>query len=357
MFWWKQAFFGKKLYDVVFLEYGIDHKKEMDFLLSIVTPDIGIVTKIDAVHAMQFHTKKEIAQEKYKLLQYSQEAAFFNKDDEYAKNYVDEIKTQPYWYASQVEHLDDTVLQVKNAWLIRSGAIAQSQFEVYVQDELLTTFTTNLLWEENIWYVVIALKIAQILQQKWYQNDYFEDISPKMFVWFTLQPGRFGIFEGIHESIVVDSTYNAAPESMKKVLQNFLSIHSELYPQYKMILCLWEMRELGDYWAEAHGELASFLHDIDAEIYLVGESMQKYVYPLLPQSQYFTTSKALWEHLVQHLSTTDEKYFMLFKWSQNTIFLEEALKPVLKNPEDSHRLCRQEWYWLKNKDTFFSSQW
>ena len=43
----------------------------------------------------------------------------------------------------------------------------------------------------------------------------------------------------------------------------------------------------------------------------------------------------------------DEKFIILFKWSQNTIFLEEAIKEVLKNKEDEKELVRQESYWKK----------
>lgn len=45
---------GKKPYDIIVLEYGIDRPKEMEFLVSIAKPDIGIFTAIDAVHSEQF---------------------------------------------------------------------------------------------------------------------------------------------------------------------------------------------------------------------------------------------------------------------------------------------------------------
>ena len=41
-------------YDILILEYGIDRPKEMEFLCSIVQPHISILTKLDAVHSLQF---------------------------------------------------------------------------------------------------------------------------------------------------------------------------------------------------------------------------------------------------------------------------------------------------------------
>jgi UDP-N-acetylmuramyl pentapeptide synthase len=36
----RKAFFGKKMYDIIVLEYGIDRPKEMEFLLNIAKPHI-----------------------------------------------------------------------------------------------------------------------------------------------------------------------------------------------------------------------------------------------------------------------------------------------------------------------------
>ena len=44
---------------------------------------------------------------------------------------------------------------------------------------------------------------------------------------------------------------------------------------------------------------------------------------------------------------------ILFKGSQNTIYLEEAIAEILEDPEDKGKLCRQDSYWQKTKDNFF----
>ena len=50
------------------------------------------------------------------------------------------------------------------------------------------------------------------------------------------------------------------------------------------------------------------------------------------------------------LKNTDEKWIILFKGSQNTIFLEEAVKRFLKNSKDIEHLTRQSDWWLKKKN-------
>jgi protein associated with RNAse G/E len=42
------------------------------------------------------------------------------------------------------------------------------------------------------------------------------------------------------------------------------------------------------------------------------------------------------------------------KGSQNTIFLEEAIKLLLQNSQDSEKLTRQSNWWKKRKDKWFN---
>lgn len=62
------AFFSqRKPYDVTVLEYGIDRPLEMEFLLGICQPHISVLTKLDAVHSLQFGDPQKIAMEETKL--------------------------------------------------------------------------------------------------------------------------------------------------------------------------------------------------------------------------------------------------------------------------------------------------
>ena len=53
------------------------------------------------------------------------------------------------------------------------------------------------------------------------------------------------------------------------------------------------------------------------------------------------------------LKRSDDKWIILFKWSQNTIFLEEAVKQVLANKEDSKHLTRQSDRWMQKKSYLY----
>ncbi len=348
------SFFWEKKYDIIFLEYGIDHIWEMDFLLSIVTPEIGIVTKIDKVHSSQFESKEVIASEKYKLLQSSKEVSFLNMDDEFSKIYEKTIVSDKIFYTTSWEEKEQkTDIQWREYTLEKKDGVVTSSFQLVSHHKQNLKITSNLIGQENIWYISVWLCIADILYRKYYNKSLFSLIWEELYLNFTLQYSRFSCFPGIKNSILVDSSYNAAPESMKKVLENFFLLSQKIYPDYEMILCLWEMRELWEYTKAEHEKLAHFLKEKSGNIFIVWESMQKYFLPLVPQAKHFKNSKILWQFLQEKLQTEDKKYILLFKGSQNTIFMEEALKYILLDKNDVLKICRQEGFWIEKKKNFF----
>jgi UDP-N-acetylmuramyl pentapeptide synthase len=82
---------------------------------------------------------------------------------------------------------------------------------------------------------MLAFKIAQDLGIKLLEKEYHFD--------YTLQAGRFSIFER-NGNIFIDSTYNAGPESMKKIIENTKLVQKELYSEHKIIYVLGDMREI-----------------------------------------------------------------------------------------------------------------
>jgi UDP-N-acetylmuramoyl-tripeptide--D-alanyl-D-alanine ligase len=90
-----------KPYDILVLEYGIDRPGEMDFLLDIVKPDIGIFTAIDSVHSEQFGDPQAIAAEEIKMILATKETAFLNRDDDYAVQLYPRFFGEKFWYQTE----------------------------------------------------------------------------------------------------------------------------------------------------------------------------------------------------------------------------------------------------------------
>lgn len=351
----KISLFWKKFYDIIILEYWIDHIWEMDFLLSIVKPNIWIVIKIDKVHSEQLKTKEIIANEKYKLLKNSKDVSFLNFDDEFSSLYKEEIKSLKYFFSTENLEINKNIdLIWLNYKLENWKNWIRSNFDLYIKNKKILNISSNLIWKENIWYINIWFCILDYLYNFYYKKSYFIDWVNKVDQDFTLQYSRFSIFKWIWDSILIDSSYNAWPESMKRIITNFIDLQKNIFSDYEIILCLWEMRELWKYTKAEHENLALFTKDITKNIFIVWNYMKDYYLQINKNALYFKNSKILWEYLKNFiLENINKKFLILFKWSQNTIFMEESLKEVLKDKSDIKKICRQEDFWIEKKKKFF----
>lgn len=331
----KKLFFSKKPYDILVLEYGIDAPGDMKYLTSVVQPDYGIFTKLDFVHAQFFNTKEEIWEEKRILLDTAKQKIYLWNFDEYLTKIFDEYLQNKQFFP-----------QVENSHFSKKENKIFSEF-IFENK----TITANIFGQENLEYIALALQIAV---------DMWIELSQESYD-FTLenQPGRFHILEWIKGNILIDSSYNAAPASMKKMIENTFALQKALFADYKVFLVLGDMRELWEISAAKHLELNDSVIFADG-IYCIGKEIQP-LYQALEVQQFdwekniFTKASIAGQQLKNFLESTDQKYVILFKWSQNTIFTEEALKEVLLNQNDVKNLVRQSSDWIEKKEKFFNA--
>lgn len=331
----KKLFFSKKPYDILVLEYGIDAPGDMKYLTSVVQPDYGIFTKLDFVHAQFFNTKEEIWEEKRILLDTAKQKIYLWNFDEYLTKIFDEYLQNKQFFP-----------QVENSHFSKKENKIFSEF-VFENKSI----TANIFGQENLEYIALALQIALDMWIELPQESYDFVLEN--------QPGRFHILEWIKGNILIDSSYNAAPASMKKMIENTFALQKSLFSDYKVFLVLGDMRELWEISAAKHLELNDSVIFADG-IYCIGEEIQP-LYQALEMQQFewekniFTQANIAGQQLKNFLENTNQKYVILFKWSQNTIFTEEVLKEVLLNQNDAKNLVRQSSDWIEKKEKFFKS--
>jgi len=331
----KKLFFAKKAYDILVLEDGIDAPGDMKYLTSVVQPDYGIFTKLDFVHAQFFNTKEEIWEEKRILLDTAKQKIYLWNFDEYLTKIFDEYLQNKQFFP----HVENSQFSKKDDKI----------FSEFVFEN--KTIRANIFGQENLEYIALALQIALDMWIELSQEKYDFNLEN--------QPGRFNILEWIKGNILIDSTYNAAPASMKKMIENTFALQKSLFADYKVFLVLGDMRELWEISAGKHLELNDSVIFADG-IYCIGKEMQP-LYQALEMQQFewekniFTKANIAGQQLKNFLENTDQKYVILFKWSQNTIFTEEGLKAVLLNQNDAKNLVRQPPDWIKKKEKFFKS--
>lgn len=340
----KLLFFWPK-YDIYILEMGvdgIDQPKNMQYLLRVVIPDIAIYLNVSSVHssnyekffakdnsfqALDLKAKRDklldlIAQDKNLLVAKAKRAVFLNVFDKRVKDSANLVSKAVDIYYIGKKSLTESLL----------GYSLPSHFDVTIEAVLGVAD-----------YLGVDKSIAwKTLREK-----------------FKLEPGRCTIFEGISDSVLIDSSYNSSKEPCMDFLMYLrdykLSNVADSKKKYR-IAVLGEMRELGVLSSIEHQDLADFAiaNDIAEEYICIGEDMKKYFLPRLAQSistdriHYFDKAGDIGRFLEYRFESLDlSKYIpvVLFKGSQNTIFLEIAIAQLLKNQKDIAKLCRREPHW------------
>lgn len=148
-----------------------------------------------------------------------------------------------------------------------------------------------------------------------------------------LPAGRSTVLNGIKDTRIVDSSYNAQLGSMIATLKMFQQMPGE----HKWVV-IGDIIELGTSEREQHQKLGEFLADYPAEkIILVGKRLKRDTAPLLTKENLITCDDA--HHALDVLKTNLQgNEMILFKGSQH---LEWVISKLLAKPKDVSKLSRQ----------------
>lgn len=341
-------------FDYMIIEMGIDSPeppKNMSYLLSIVQPDIAIVLNAYATHSEQFEHKirghithekitSAIAEEKVKLITHNSQCklAIYNKDNEYISQFLDEINIEHVIFGespdNHISYLDHVVTPEKTLFTFRTAE----------KRPLTLTISGYILPQAFREAFASAILVGQ------YVGMDISDIQSALEKNFTLEPGRSTVLKGINDSLIIDSSYNASGEAVATMLQMVGALKEQTRRPF--VFLFGDMRELGKSAESEHLRVAGMLPGMVDYLYTVGPLTEKYVYTHLKTNKAFKDIQAFahaheaGKYLKDHLP---HNALVLVKGSQNTIFLEEAIKFILEDSQDSSKLARQEDYWIRKK--------
>lgn len=332
----KVAFFGKKDYSKIVIEMGVDKPGDMDVLLKIIKPSVGVLTAIKPVHLAegQFSNLEEILAEKAKMVKMmgKDEWAIINIDDHYLSLLVSELDANVITYgvgekanirASDVESSDEGL-----------------KFNLSFDDKIFPVYLPNLIGKHHIYVVLPAIVIGFLSGFKW------ETIKAGLDD-FKLPPGRLNLIAGINKSTIMDASYNASPETMLASLE----VLKEMRPKGigKRIAVLGNMNELGDLTDSEHRKIGIVVPKCAEMLITVGESAKLYAEEAIKGGLEkgsvfsFDEAKIAGEFLKGKIKVGD---IVLVKGSQNNVRLERLVKEIMAEPERAKELLvRQDSAW------------
>jgi len=324
-------------FDYYVVEMGVDSPnppKNMEFLLSIIQPKMAVFLNAGINHSFAFdHLSTETNPQLRK--------------EQLIKEIAKDIEAESYSFGS--DNICD--LQILNHQTKIEGKEISSSFAFQVQShygklkgqsQKLEIQIKGFLLPKHYAY---SFAVAILIGLKAGLNG--KEIKKALENNFHLPLGRASIIEGKNGSVIVDGSYNAS--SMKDMIELMANLPQS---NHRKIALLGDMRELGEETKQMHEEIATLATKTFDQIFLVGKEMQKYALPIIQKAninkvEFFENSTLAGEKIAQLLRAND---LVFVKGSQNTIFLEEAMKLMMKDRKEAKKLlCRQSPWWLSVK--------
>ena len=317
---------------IYIVEVDCDRPGEGKFLATFLKPAIVLWLNVSRTHSMNFdelvkekkfnNIDEAIAFEYGYLLKYCSEYAIINGDIP--------------WETKQKERTKAQVIEITNDAYLQQYAVDHEETTFTIKDQ---KYSFNALFPEELFYSIAMCKEAV---EK--LNLSFD----KTFARFVLPPGRSSFFQGIKNTTLIDSSYNANLASTRALLRMFAK-----FPAKTKWVVVGDMLELGELEKEEHEKLAEILSKMDLQkIILFGPRTAKHTAQKLkelkvsPQKvEIFQSLHDLDKYIHDNLNGGEA---ILFKGSQSML-LEGVIERLLKNKKDAEQLPRREQIWKERR--------
>lgn len=344
-------------FQVYVAEMGIDSPDSpanMEYLLKIVKPTIGVFTSVNLVHAQAFDhlvterdvKKREralltaIAAEKAKLITRLPESgsAIYTADDEVILQQCAATKAAELSFGTSHRA---TVRLVSTTWKNQGTSFTVQ----HGKDQAVITLKHYLLPAHYGLSFAAALAVGLALDIP------LKNAAKTLSTAFSVPAGRASLIPAIKQATILDSSYNSAPAPLVDYMQLLEELKCQKrkkseFPGRTLGL-LGDMRELGKLSGYEHTRIARRAVGVFDRLYLVGPEMREHALPVLKKSHipttWFATAGEAATQLKTELQADD---LLLVKGSQNTLLLEIAIEQLMANPQDANKLlCRRGKYW------------
>ncbi len=248
---------------VFVLEYGIDHPGDMAYLCDIAEPDVSVFTRVSPVHAEHFKSVEELASEKAVLLERTKLRGLcvLNADDARVMEFRSKANASllTYGYSDNADiQATDYRLETREDFSFEPGErFSTARFSVQTPQETLVIELPNILGRGSAGALLPAVAVAQHLGLT--REEILQNISN-----ISLEPGRMNPLPGIKGTLLIDSSYNAAPASMKEALE----VLGQFSPSEssRRIAVLGHMAELGQYTEQEHRMLGMRVAEVGVDL-------------------------------------------------------------------------------------------
>lgn len=331
----------KNFPQIMVLEMGVDHPGDMEYLTAIAKPDISVVTTVGQSHLEYFGSEENLAKEKGVMVKNLNVKGFavLNYDDERVRRMEKYTKARILYYGFD-EKCDVRAMELKFSF--NNGDVSKGlyglSYKLKYQGSFVPVHLTDLIGLPAVYASLAAASVGLAYDMN------IVDISQALST-YRSPKGRMRLVSGIRNSLLIDDTYNASPQSTLSAVETVGRI--TLNNGCKRWAVLGDMLELGGYTVTGHQEvgLAVAKNNYD---YLVAVGERSILMMAAARDA------GMAEDCIFHFaSSTEAAIFvrdklvggdiLLIKGSQG-MRMERVTKELLMEPQNAKELLiRQDW--------------
>jgi UDP-N-acetylmuramoyl-tripeptide--D-alanyl-D-alanine ligase len=323
------------------LEIGADHPGDVKNIAKWIVPYTIVITGVSDIpaHIAYFKSVEEVFEEKTSLLKSMKPHGIpiLNVDDERLRELAKEYKGRATLYGIKNGEIRPHNIKVKYV----DDKPAGMEFEVRFGLESARCEFTGVIGEMHILPILVAFDVA------FEKGIQFPQIAEKLKK-HVAPPGRMRLLDGVHNSTIIDDSYNSSPAAAIAALETLGGLEAKRH-----IAVLGDMRELGEYGREAHEMVGKRAAEIVDLLVTVGEESRVLADAAraagLSENKIRTFGYGEAEKAGKELARLIQKGdIILVKGSQNRIRLERCVEKIMAEPSRAKELLvRQEPEWLK----------
>jgi UDP-N-acetylmuramoyl-tripeptide--D-alanyl-D-alanine ligase len=325
---------------ILILEMGADKPGDIEYLMSFVNPNIGVITGIGEVpvHIEFFKSTAQVAREKSGLIKYLEDDDFaiLNFDDKLVLDMASRTKGKilSYGFSDGVD-VRATNYQMNIAL---DPALSGITFKIEFEGKVLPIRKEGIFGKHQVYPMLGACATGLALKMN------LAEIAEGL---RSYQPpkGRLQMIDGIKGTWILDDSYNASPASTIAALETLSKFEGRRH-----IAVLGDMLELGEFTESMHRLVGEKVAESADYFFAVGERMN--FAAEAAQARGLKKNKIFWfdtsDGARLPLQNTIQKGdVILIKGSQG-LRMEKIVEEIMAHPEKAGELLvRQEAKWKK----------
>lgn len=259
-------FKNKDYPEILILEMGVDKPGDMDYLLSMAKPDVGMITRIGDSHLEAFGQRSNIRKEKGKLIKNLNRGglAIFNADCRDCLKLKSECDAKSLTFGFSKE-ADIWAGNLKFKYKDKKTAegLLGLTYKLTYKGSTVPVVLPNVVGRPAV-YASLAAVCAGI-----HFKMNLIDIANSLEI-MASPKGRMSVIKGIKRTVIIDDTYNASPDSSLAAVEFLKDIG--VGSGQKRIAVFGDMLELGRASQEGHRRVGESLFSAGFDmIVAVGE--------------------------------------------------------------------------------------